>query len=43
MVEAGANEVSNTQMLDALSYAHSIVKDLCVAQLDFIQAYILQY
>ncbi|NDK10276.1 polyribonucleotide nucleotidyltransferase [Candidatus Gracilibacteria bacterium] len=43
MVEAGASEVSNKQMLDALSHAHSIVKDLCAAQLDFKQFYEAQY
>jgi len=30
-------------MLDALSHAHSIVKDLCAAQLDFKQFYEAQY
>lgn len=39
MVEAGANEVTNTEMLEALSYAHSIVKDLCSAQNDFVNEY----
>ena len=39
MVEAGANEVSNTQMIDALSHAHKIIQELCEAQLDFLKAY----
>ncbi len=43
MVEAGANEVSNDQMLAALSHAHSLVKDLCNAQLDFIADYEKQF
>jgi len=43
MVEAGANEVSNKQMLDALSFAHGIVKELCSAQLDFLKAFETQY
>ena len=43
MVEAGANEVTNTQMLDALSHAHALVKDLCSAQLDFLAMYEKQF
>jgi len=43
MVEAGANEVSNQEMLDALSHAHEIIKELCNAQLDFVKAYETQY
>jgi len=43
MVEAGANEVSNDQMLAALSHAHGLVKDLCNAQLDFIADYEKQF
>lgn len=43
MVEAGANEVSNKQMLDALSYAHELIKELCNAQLDFIANYEKQF
>ncbi len=39
MVEAGANQVSNTEMLEALSYAHSLVKQLCEAQNDFFDSY----
>jgi polyribonucleotide nucleotidyltransferase len=43
MVEAGANEVTNDQMLAALAHAHSLVKELCNAQLDFIADYIKQF
>ncbi|HWV86335.1 MAG TPA: polyribonucleotide nucleotidyltransferase [Capillimicrobium sp.] len=32
MVEAGANEVSEAEMLDALDIAHSAIKKLCAAQ-----------
>lgn len=43
MVEAGANEVTNEQMLTALEYAHGLIKELCNAQLDFIAAYKKQF
>jgi len=43
MVEAGANEVTNEQMLAALAHAHTLVKELCNAQLDFITAYKKQF
>jgi len=43
MVEAGANEVSNTQMLDALWYAHGLIKEMCAAQNDFLQLFETQY
>ncbi len=43
MVEAGAQEISNQEMLDALSYAHDIIKELWAAQTDFLQAYTSQY
>jgi len=43
MVEAGANEVTNEQMLAALDHAHWLVKDLCNAQLDFIANYEKQF
>lgn len=39
MVEAGANEVSNKQMLDMLTRAHEIIKQLCHAQEDFLIDY----
>jgi len=43
MVEAGANEISNTEMVEALTHAHSIIKELCNAQLDFLKAFEAQY
>jgi polyribonucleotide nucleotidyltransferase len=43
MVEAGANEATNEQMLAALAHAHGLVKELCNAQLDFIAAYEAQF
>jgi len=43
MVEAGAHEVSSEEMLSALAYAHSIVQELCKAQLDFLQAFEKQF
>ena len=39
MVEAGANEISEQEMLDALVYAHKIIVELCNAQNDFIEKY----
>lgn len=39
MVEAGANEVSNEEMLAALTHAHGIIKELCSAQEDFLKDY----
>ncbi len=39
MVEAGAKEISNTEMVDALAYAHTLIKTLCEAQLDYIADY----
>lgn len=39
MVEAGANEVSDAEMLAGLDFAHKVVKDICNAQLDFIADY----
>ncbi len=43
MVEAGASQVSNEQMLKALSYAHGLVKELCAAQEDFLKDYEKQF
>lgn len=43
MVEAGANEISEQEMLSALSYAHEIVKELCNAQLSFLETYKKQF
>lgn len=43
MVEAGGKEVSNQEMLDILAKAHEIIKDLCSAQEDFLNAYEAQF
>ena len=43
MVEAGANEVSNEEMIAALTHAHGILKELCNAQLDFLKDYEKQF
>ncbi|MCD5385146.1 polyribonucleotide nucleotidyltransferase [Candidatus Gracilibacteria bacterium] len=43
MVEAGANEVSDEEMLKGLEFAHKIVKDICNAQIDFITDYKEQF
>lgn len=43
MVEAGANQISNTEMLEALSYAHGLIQELCKAQLDYIADYEKQF
>ncbi len=43
MVEAGANEVQDEDMLAGLEFAHNIVKDICNAQLDFIKDYKEQF
>lgn len=43
MVEAGANEVTNQQMLAALWHAHDLIRQLCNAQLDFIAEYEKQF
>ena len=34
MVEAGANEITEAEMLDALDIAHGAIKKLCAAQLE---------
>ncbi|MBJ7329506.1 MAG: polyribonucleotide nucleotidyltransferase [Solirubrobacteraceae bacterium] len=34
MVEAGANEVSEAEILDALDIAHDVIKKLCAAQVE---------
>jgi polyribonucleotide nucleotidyltransferase len=39
MVEAGAKEVSDEEMVKALEYSHNIIKEFCNAQLDFIENY----
>lgn len=43
MVEAGANEVSDDEILKGLEFAHNIVKDICNAQIDFIKDYKEQF
>lgn len=43
MVEAGANEISEQEMLDALVYAHKIIVEICNAQNDFIEKYEAQF
>lgn len=43
MVESQGSEVSNDLMVKAFEYAHSIIKDLCKAQYDFISAYTQVY
>ncbi len=43
MVEAGAFEVSNEQMLAWLEFAHNIIKEMCNAQIDFIANYKKQF
>jgi len=43
MVEAGASEVSDKEMLAGLEFAHNIVKDICNAQIDFIADYKKQF
>jgi polyribonucleotide nucleotidyltransferase len=39
MVESQGSEVSNELMVRAFEYAHTIVKALCNAQLDFLEEY----
>lgn len=39
MVEAGAYEVSNEEMIIALEKSHEIIKKICQAQIDFIEEY----
>jgi polyribonucleotide nucleotidyltransferase len=43
MVEAGANQVTNDEMLSALQYAHTLIKELCEAQIDFTALYEKQF
>jgi len=43
MVEAGANEVQDSDMIAGLEFAHNIVKEICNAQLDFIADYKEQF
>ncbi len=37
MVEAGANEVTEEKMLEALELAHSVIKQLCQLQMDLVK------
>jgi len=39
MVEAGAKEVSDEQMVKALEYSHNIIKEICEAQNKYIDKY----
>jgi polyribonucleotide nucleotidyltransferase len=39
MVESQGQEVSNELMVRAFEYAHSVIKDLCNAQIDFVAEY----
>jgi polyribonucleotide nucleotidyltransferase len=39
MVEAQSNEVSDDEMMKALEFAHKVIKQLCVAQIDYIAEY----
>ena len=39
MVEAGAKEISDEEMVKALEYSHNIIKEICEAQNDYISKY----
>lgn len=39
MVESQGNEVSNELMVKAFEFAHSIVKEFCTAEIDFVAEY----
>jgi polyribonucleotide nucleotidyltransferase len=39
MVEAGAKEVSDEEMLKALEKSHEIIKKICEAQIDYLEKY----
>lgn len=43
MVEAGAHEASEAEMMQALEYAHKLVIELCEAQEDFLKDYEAQF
>jgi polyribonucleotide nucleotidyltransferase len=43
MVEAGAKEVNDEEILAGLEFAHKIIKDICNAQLDYISNYKKQF
>jgi polyribonucleotide nucleotidyltransferase len=37
MVEAGAKEVSDEEMIIALEKSHEIIKKICEAQIDYLE------
>jgi polyribonucleotide nucleotidyltransferase len=39
MVEAGAKEVSDEEMVKSLEKAHEIIKEICKAESDFVEEY----
>jgi polyribonucleotide nucleotidyltransferase len=39
MVEAGAKEASDAEMIKALEYSHNIIKEICEAQNDYMSKY----
>jgi polyribonucleotide nucleotidyltransferase len=39
MVEAGAKEASDEEMLKTLEKAHEIIKEICKAEIDFVEEY----
>jgi polyribonucleotide nucleotidyltransferase len=43
MVESQGYEVSNELMVKAFEYAHSIIRELCHAQKDFMETYMRTY
>ncbi len=43
MVEAWAKEVSDEEMVKALDYSHSIIKEICKAQNDFVENFEKQF
>jgi polyribonucleotide nucleotidyltransferase len=43
MIEAGAKEVSDEMMVDAIAFSHEIIKKICDIQKDFIQEYEKQF
>ncbi|QFR38879.1 polyribonucleotide nucleotidyltransferase [Candidatus Gracilibacteria bacterium 28_42_T64] len=43
MIEAGAKEVSDELMLEAIEYSHNILKEICDVQKDFVAEYEKQF
>jgi polyribonucleotide nucleotidyltransferase len=39
MVEAGAKEVSDAEMVKALEYSHNIIKEICLVQNTYLEKY----